>query len=193
MRRLSLFLVLGLVIISLVGCGEMETVDDNAKIIDESSKQLNSLLVKSLAENASYLKEVVKNDNGNTYSIEDPQLWAEYYVSELANLISLTHQLLGDVQDEMKQDQLISYEKRRKNEFLPFLNRIKQGDIIALKNDVNDGFQLATEGIRDDNPQKVEQARDIFAKLSEQLPKMSPSKEIMMEDIKSKLLEGMYR
>ena len=101
MRRLSLFLVLGLVIISLVGCGEMETVDDNAKIIDESSKQLNSLLVKSLAENASYLKEVVKNDNGNTYSIEDPQLWAEYYVSELANLISLTHQLLGDVQDEM--------------------------------------------------------------------------------------------
>ena len=84
MRRLSLFLVLGLVIISLVGCGEMETVDDNAKIIDESSKQLNSLLVKSLAENASYLKEVVKNDNGNTYSIEDPQLWAEYYVSELA-------------------------------------------------------------------------------------------------------------
>ena len=190
MRRLSLFLVLGLVIISLVGCGEMETVDDNAKIIDESSKQLNSLLVKSLAENASYLKEVVKNDNGNTYSIEDPQLWAEYYVSELANLISLTHQLLGDVQDEMKQDQLISYEKRWKNEFLPFLNRIKQGDIIALKNDVNDGFQLATEGIRDDNPQKVEQARDIFAKLSEQLPKMSPSKEIMMEDIKSKLLEG---
>jgi len=70
------------------------------------------------------------------------------------------------------------------------INRIKQGDIIAFKNNVNEGFQLATEGIRDDNPQKIEQARDMFVKLSEQLPKMSPSKEIMMEDIKSKLLEG---
>jgi len=90
----------------------------------------------------------------------------------------------------MRQDQLISYENRWKAEYLPFLNRIKQGDIIAFKNNVNEGFQLATEGIRDDNPQKIEQARDIFVKLSEQLPKMSPSKEIMMEDIKSKLLEG---
>jgi len=138
---------------------------------------------------ASNLKEV-KIDGGSTYSITDPQQWAEYRVSELANLISLTHQLLGDIQDEMRQDQLTSYENRWKNEFLPFLNRIKQGDIIAFKNNVNEGFQLATEGIRDDNPQKIEQARDIFVKLRELLPKMPLSKEIMMEDIKSKLLEG---
>ena len=149
--------------IIFAGCGEVETqekistggsipiIDATGKVIDESSKQLNSLLVKSLAENASYLKDVVKTDDGNTYTIKDPQQWAEYYVSELANLISLTHQLLGDIQDEMRQDQLISYEKRLKNEFSPFLNRIKQGDIIAFKNNVNDGFQLAIKGIRDDN------------------------------------------
>lgn len=197
MRRLSFFLVLGLVIISLVGCGNSETVKNNtpdqselnSSKAEQVEKDIRQLLVNSLAEVASNLKEV-KTGDGNTYSINDPQQWAEYRVSELANLISLTHQLLGDVQDEMRQDQLISYENRWKNEYLPFFNRIKQGDIIAFKNSVNEGFQLATEGIRDDNPQKIKQARDIFAKLSEQLPKMSPSKEIMMEDIKGKLLEG---
>ncbi|MBC7075584.1 MAG: hypothetical protein H5T98_05860 [Syntrophomonadaceae bacterium] len=161
----------------------------NPSEAEQVEKDIRQLLVNSLADVATNLKEF-KTDDGNTYSIKDPQQWAEYRVSELANLISLTHQLLGDIRDEMRQDQLTSYENRWKNEFLPFLNRIKQGDIIAFKNDINDGFQLATEGIREDNPQKIEQARDIFVKLSEQLPKMSPSKEIMMEDIKSKLLEG---
>ncbi|KKM09419.1 hypothetical protein SY88_18875 [Clostridiales bacterium PH28_bin88] len=108
----------------------------------------------------------------------------------LANLISITPRLLGDIENELVQEQVLSNEKLWKNEYLPFLNRIKQGDIIAFRNDVNEGFQLAAEGIRDDNPQQIEQARDIFVKLGELLPKMSPSKEIMLEDIKSKLLAG---
>jgi len=197
MKRLSLFLILGVLIVLLTGCGNNETVKNNtpdqselnSSKAEQMEKDIRQLLVNSLADVSANLNEI-KTDSGSTYSINGPQQWAEYRVSELANLISLTHQLLGDVQDEMRQDQLISYENKWKNEYLPFLNRIKQGDIIAFKNGVNDGFQLATEGIRDDNPQKIEQARDIFVKLSELLPKMPPSKELMMEDIKSKLLEG---
>lgn len=171
--------------------GSKVQVDVTGKVIDESSKQLNSLLVKSLTDVATNVNEV-KTDDGNTYSIKDPQQWAEYLVSDLTIIIYSAHQLLEEYGNDIQlvTDKLNGLETTWRIKILPFLKKVEQREVVAFVNDVNRGFELVTEGMKENNPQKIERARDIFVKLSELLPKMPPSKEIMMEDIESKLLEG---
>lgn len=182
----------GIVIISvliglgiLINTGRADGKDNKANYIQ------NALVQGSIDKNSLPQKRI--NDkqlfviSKNTINFPE-ELLSDRQLIDLRELISLAQQQLNQ---DMKDDiipTLSIYKERWENNFLPTLKTADNSEITAFAASIDNGFELAYEAIDEGSQQKLDQARDLFAKLCTRLPGVLPNKDIMLEDIKMDLL-----